>query len=64
MKVSYLILAHGDLVHLERLIDELSDENSRIYIHLDNRVVCPPHLQDKPSVYFVPDPLRLYWGGF
>jgi hypothetical protein len=64
MKVSYLILAHGDLVHLERLIDELSDENSRIYIHLDNRVVCPPHLQFKPGIYIIPDPLRLYWGGF
>ena len=64
MKVSYLILAHGDLLHLERLIDELSDENSRIYIHLDNRVVCPPHLHEKKNVYFIPDPLRLYWGGF
>lgn len=64
MRVSYLILAHGDLVHLERLIDELSDENSRIYIHLDKRIVCPTHLQDKQNVFFIPDPLRVYWGGF
>ena len=64
MKVSYLILAHGDLVHLERLIDELSDENSRIYIHLDKRIICPVHLQHKPGVFFIPEPLRVYWGGF
>ncbi|MEJ5995901.1 beta-1,6-N-acetylglucosaminyltransferase [Pedobacter sp. Du54] len=64
MKVSYLILAHGDLVHLERLIEELSDENCRIYIHLDKRVVCPAHLQEKSRVFFIPDPLQVYWGGF
>ncbi|RYG21651.1 MAG: hypothetical protein EOO07_02045 [Chitinophagaceae bacterium] len=64
MNVSYLILAHGDLVHLERLIDELSDEHSRIYIHLDQRIACPTRLKEKPGVYFIPNPLRLYWGGF
>lgn len=59
-----MIMAHGDLIHLERLIDELSDENSRLYIHLDQRIVCPNHLLEKPGVFFIPHPYHVYWGGF
>lgn len=64
MKVSYLIIAHHNLLHLERLIDQLNDGNSNIYIHLDARQPVPPHLQQKPNVFFLEDRINVYWCGY
>ena len=64
MKVSYLILAHNNYLHLERLIDQLNDGNSRIYIHLDKRSELPQKLVSKPNVHFIEQRERIYWGSY
>lgn len=63
MKICYLILAHNNFNHLDRLIDALDDADSTFYIHIDSKVrqdYTPP----KPNVTTIPARIDINWGGF
>jgi hypothetical protein len=64
MKVSYLILAHNNYIHLERLIDQLNDGHCKMYIHINARSPFPTHLLDKPNVHFIKNRIKVYWAGY
>jgi hypothetical protein len=64
MKVSFLILAHNNFIHLERLIDQLNDGKCRMYIHMDAKTTIPYHLTQKPNVHFIENRVKVYWAGF
>ncbi|MEO0948134.1 MAG: beta-1,6-N-acetylglucosaminyltransferase, partial [Cyanobacteria bacterium J06641_5] len=64
VKVAFLILAHCDPVHLERLVKAISHESS-IFIHLDKKTHIDEyvHIADIASVNFIPERVKVYWGG-
>ena len=64
MKVSYLILAHNNYIHLERLIDQLNDGHCKMYIHINAKSPFPAHLIDKPNVHFIKNRIKVYWAGY
>ena len=40
MKINYLILAHGNFSHIDRLIDSLNDTDSRFFVHIDRKTAA------------------------
>ena len=66
-KIAYLIAAHNDPEHLERLINVL-DDAADFFIHIDKKQRIEPFLEriDKPNVIFLEDQdrIKVYWGGF
>lgn len=64
MNISYLILAHNNFKHLDRLIGALDDEYAdAFYIHLDRKVTQGYHITNK-KVTIIPDRYNINWGGF
>lgn len=63
MKVCYLILAHNNYKHLDRLIDALQDSDKRFYIHTDKKAlsVYTPRYE---NVKVIPEHIDVNWGGF
>jgi len=63
MKISYLILAHSNFRHLNRLIDALDDADSTFYIHIDKKALqdYKPH---KANISVIPTHIDINWGGF
>lgn len=64
MKIAYLILAHKDPLHLNRLISALNTENVTFYIHIDlkssnliNEILL------KKNIITVSN-YKIYWGGW
>jgi len=37
MKISFLIIAHDNFKHLERLIQALGEDATTIYVHVDKK---------------------------
>jgi len=65
MKISYLILAHGNPKHFHRLIQSLSSESSSFYVHIDKKSSLNAFVKPQlPGVYFVRDRVPVYWGDF
>jgi hypothetical protein len=64
MNIAYIILAHGNFNHLERLINAINDDNVRIYIHIDKKVTTD-FKHSSSHVYILPEEKRVkvYWGG-
>lgn len=66
-KIAYLIAAHSDPEHLERLIGVL-DNAADFFIHIDKKQQIEPFIKriNKPNVYFLTeqDRIKVYWGGF
>jgi len=66
-KIAYLIAAHNDPEHLERLINAL-DDAADFFIHIDKKQQIEPFLKriDKLNVFFLEDQdrIKVYWGGF
>jgi hypothetical protein len=66
MTLAYLILAHANAPQLYRLVQKLTDSNTDIYIHIDEKA----NLQDflfiaqLPNVYFVTKREKVYWGAY
>lgn len=63
MKICYLILAHNNFRHLDRLIKALTDEDSSFYIHIDEKsgdTYIPP----SKNTRVIPDRIDINWGGF
>jgi hypothetical protein len=66
MKISYLILAHENSIHLTKLINSLDDEGINFFIHIDARSnMSIPH-KDKNNVNILEDKYRvsINWGGY
>lgn len=63
MKICYLILAHNNFKHLDRLIDALQDLGNSFYIHKDEKAetAYTPHYD---NVKIVPEHISINWGGF
>jgi Core-2/I-Branching enzyme len=65
VKIAYLVLAHHDPTHLERLVEAI-DYKARIFIHLDKKTDIDRyiHIADMKSVDFISERIKVYWGGF
>src|SRR5665647_1946406 len=63
MKIAYLILAHNNYHHLNRLINALNDSNRVFFIHIDNTLKLPSNLNEFENVVFVRGP-KVYWAGW
>lgn len=64
-KIAYLVLAHQDPIHLERLVKAINYK-AHIYIHLDEKTNLDRyiHIDDMKSVDFISERIKVYWGGF
>jgi hypothetical protein len=64
VKIAYLVLAHHDPIHLERLVKAI-DYQARIFIHLDKKTNIDKyiHISKINSVDFLFDRINVYWGG-
>lgn len=68
MSISYIILVHKDPLQLRRLINGLSLDNTKFYIHVDKNVSITPFvlaLEGIPNIIFMKDSARekCVWGG-
>lgn len=65
MRIAYLILAHNNPNHLQRLITALSSPSSACFIHIDNKsnmgIFSGIH---GDNVYFSEKRIPVYWGDF
>jgi len=63
-KIAYLILAHTDPLHLERLVNAI-DYRSSIFIHLDKKSEINNFKKIKlpKSAKFINERVPVYWGG-
>jgi hypothetical protein len=65
MKIAYLILAHDNAQHLQRLISALSTESSHFFIHIDQKADRTPFLNIQgDNVHFTEQRACVYWGDF
>jgi len=63
MKICYLILAHNNFKHLDRLINALNDPDSRFYIHIDKKA-DRQYTPTSENVEIIPQCIDINWGGF
>lgn len=63
MKHAYLIIAHNEFGHLQRLISAIDDERNDIYVHIDRKVKRLPELHTTKSKLTVLDRrIDVRWG--
>lgn len=64
MNIAYIILAHGNFKHLNKLIDAIDGEDVRIYIHIDKKIDAN-FSHSSPHVHILPEEKRIkvYWAG-
>lgn len=63
MKIAFLILAHDNWQHLNRLLAALDDEEHVFYLHIDKKVPMPDLCKTKAKLVFV-DRINVWWGGW
>jgi hypothetical protein len=63
---AYLIIAHEDPRHLQRLIEALDEDWAHFYIHLDRKSNIEDFvgIASHPRVKFVQERVAVYWGGW
>jgi hypothetical protein len=68
MKIAYLLLAHNNRAHLQRLIAALSSGSPgscSFFIHIDRKADIAPFLTLKGSnIHFVQERVSVFWGDF
>src|SRR4051794_14167084 len=62
MRIAYLILAHNNYAHLQRLIDALNEYDSGFYIHIDKKSELPEIKGD--NIIFIENRVKVYWSTF
>ncbi|MEP7318389.1 MAG: beta-1,6-N-acetylglucosaminyltransferase [Panacibacter sp.] len=62
MKIAYLIAAHNNYRHLQKLINALSNGDSTFYIHIDKKSLLPNVKDDK--IFYIKNRVNVYWSGF
>lgn len=65
MKIAYLIQAHNNVRHLERLLAALDGEDVFFFVHIDRKAELDlfAHLA-APNVHLVERRVAVYWGDF
>ncbi|GJE40465.1 beta-1,6-N-acetylglucosaminyltransferase [Methylobacterium persicinum] len=66
-KLAYIILAHSDAPHFERLIRRLNDPRVAFFVHIDAKADLAPFQKAAsgfPNVVFVNDRVRVMWAAF
>ncbi|NDV78057.1 beta-1,6-N-acetylglucosaminyltransferase [Dysgonomonas sp. 511] len=63
MKICYLILAHNNFRHLDRLLSALNDEDSTFYIHIDKKAK-PGYTPLINNARIIPERTDIKWGGY
>ncbi len=63
MKIAFLILAHDNWQHLNRLLAALDDEKHVFYVHIDKKVPMPNLRKTKAKLVLV-DRVNVWWGGW
>ncbi|GAB6008438.1 beta-1,6-N-acetylglucosaminyltransferase [Dysgonomonas reticulitermitis] len=63
MKICYLILAHNNFRHLDRLIGALNDAGSTFYIHIDKKVT-ESYTPLANNARIIPGRININWGGY
>ena len=63
MNIAYLISAHNDAAHLQRLINALQPD-AVFFIHIDAKTDITPFFEkiSKPNVYFIKERINVTWG--
>ncbi len=61
--VAYLIMAHGNYKHLNKLLLALNDDHARFFLHIDKKSPMPDHLELKDKVEFI-ERINVWWGGW
>lgn len=65
MKIAYLILAHDNALHLQRLISALATDSSHFFIHIDKKSDRTPFLAiTGDNLHFTEQRAAVYWGDF
>ena len=67
MKIAYLILAHKNPRHLQRLINALQYDNTAFFIHVDAKVNNLDEFKlfkSFDNVYFIKRRVDVQWGAF
>ena len=65
MKIAYLIAAHNNPFHLDRLIAALSSKSVSFFIHVDKKSNFDDFLKlEKENVHFTIERVPVYWGDF
>ena len=66
MKICYLILAHNNPHHFERLINVISTPNTKIFVHIDAKSALVEFGKriTQANVVFIKERVSVSWGGF
>lgn len=64
MKIAYLILAHNNPAHLDKLINSLNSDFCDFYIHFDKKSKTLFNLLNYKNVYYLNNRISIFWGGF
>jgi hypothetical protein len=62
MKIAYLILAHNNYKHLNRLIAALDINNASFYLHIDKKAKLP-NIKGE-NISFIKNRIKIYWANF
>lgn len=62
LKIAYLIQAHDNYEHLQKLIHALNETSSSFYIHIDKKSAMPSFKAD--NIFFISERQNIHWGGF
>ncbi|HEY6977055.1 MAG TPA: beta-1,6-N-acetylglucosaminyltransferase [Chitinophagaceae bacterium] len=62
MKIAYLIAAHNNYLHLQRLIAALNEKHSAFYVHIDKKYALPDIKGD--NIVFIEKRVNVHWSGF
>ncbi len=63
MKICYLILAHNNFNHLDRLMEALNGKDVSFCIHIDKKV-SETYNPSLPNASVISNPVDINWGGF
>lgn len=65
MKIAYLILAHNNPQHLQRLVSALSSRSCAFFIHIDRKASLRSFSNvTGKNVFFAQERVPVYWGDF
>lgn len=62
MKIAYLIAAHNNYLHLEKLVQSLNKGDCSFYIHIDRKSSLPS-LKGRNIIY-IEERVNVHWSGF
>jgi hypothetical protein len=65
MKIAYLVLAHANPKHLERMVGALSSEESSFFVHIDKKTdIANFKAISQRNVRFTSKRVPVYWGEY